>query len=190
MCWPWDKNRCEPIIKYDGINLTISGLQGPNPAEFKVGNFQIKREILQSAIDIAQMYDLFAYRNCQRIEQFPEDSPERAKFILETHKSDERLLEFLAMLRIAITRPSEKIEQSLADWVAFTFTKSIREEAPIIPERVRAGELVRESPPAEEYNNLRRDVTKAKISSQYLKDALENPNFDINKVYALSTKEE
>jgi hypothetical protein len=177
------------VIKYDGINIRFSGAEGPNPIEFKVGDFQIKREIIQAAIDIAQMYDLYAYRNCQRIEQFPEDSPERAKFILETHKSDERLLEFLAMLRIAIARPSEKIEQSLADWVAFTFTKRIREEAPIIPEKVRAGELVRESPPIEEYNNLKRNVTKAKMSSPYLKEALESPTFDINKVYALGVKE-
>ena len=180
---PWSQNKCQPVIKYDGINIHFSGVEGQNPIDFKVGDFQIKRDILQAAIDIAQMYDLFAYRNCQRIEQFPEDSPERAKFILETHRSDERLLEFLAMLRIAITRPSEKIEQSLADWVAFTFTKRIREEAPIIPDKVRGGELVRESPPIEGYNNLKRDVTKAKISSSYLKDALENPTFDINKIY-------
>lgn len=190
MRWPWGKNRCEPIIKYDGINLTLSGVEGPSPVEFKIGNFQIKKDILQAAIDIAQMYDLFAYRNCERIEKFPESSPERAKFILETHRSDERLLEFLAMLRIAIARPSEEIEKALADWVAFTFTKRLREEAPIITEKVRAGELVRESPPVEEYNNLKRDVTKAKLSSPYLRNALENPAFDINEVYILSTTEE
>lgn len=189
MRWPWDKNRCQPVIKYDGINLTISGLEGPIPVEFKVGNFQIKRDILQAAIDIAQMYDLFAYRNCQRIEQFPESSPERAKFILETHRTDERLLEFLAMLRIAIARPSEDIEKALADWVAFTFAKRLREEAPIIPEKVRAGELVRESPPTEEYNQIKRSIAKAKMSSDYLKEALEEPTFDINKVYTLSIKE-
>jgi hypothetical protein len=38
---------------------------------------------------ITQIYDLFVYRNCERIEQFPENSPERAKFILETHRTDE-----------------------------------------------------------------------------------------------------
>ncbi|MFZ0510298.1 MAG: hypothetical protein WAM14_01720 [Candidatus Nitrosopolaris sp.] len=184
---PWGRNKCQAIIKYDGINITFSGLEVQKPIEFKVGDFQIKKDVLQAAIDIEQMYDLFAYRNCERIEQFPEDSPERAKFILETHKSDERLLEFLAMLRIA--RPSEKIEESLADWVAFTFTKRIREEAPIIPEKVRGGELVRESLPVEEFDNLRRNVTKAKISSPYLKVALQNPTFDINKVYALSAED-
>lgn len=71
-----------------------------------------------------------------------------------------------------------------------TFTKKIREEAPIIPEKVRAGELVRESPPPEEYNQIKRNVTKAKMSSAYLKDALENPEFDINKVYILNSKNE
>lgn len=185
MHWPWDKSRCQPIIKYDGTSLILSGLEGPNPVEFKVGNFQIKKDILQAAIDIVQMYDLFAYRNSERIEQFPENSPERARFILETHRSDERLLEFLSILRIAIARPSEDIEKALADWVAFTFTKRLRDEAPIIPEKVRAGEVIRESPPIEEYNNIKRDITKAKMSSNYFKEALENPTFDMNKVYSL-----
>jgi|SRR6476620_2061519 len=108
MRFPWEKNRCQSIIKYDGLKISFSGLEGPKPVEFKIGDFQIKKDILQAAIDIAQIYDLFAYRNCERIEQFPEASPERARFILETHKSDERLLEFLVMLRIAIARPSEK----------------------------------------------------------------------------------
>jgi hypothetical protein len=58
-------------MKYDGVNLILSGLEGPNSIKSKVGNFQIKKDSLQAAIDIAQMYDLFTYRNCERIEQFP-----------------------------------------------------------------------------------------------------------------------
>ena len=90
------------------------------------------------------------------------------------------------MIRVALARPSEKIEQAL-DWIAFTFTKKIKKkEAPIIPEKVRAGGQLRESPPIEELNQVKRSVTKAKMSSEYLKEALEEPKFDINKVYALS----
>ena len=108
--------------------------------------FKLKKTFYRRAADIAQMYDLFAYRNCQRIQELPKDSPERANFILEIHRNEERLLEFLAMLKIGIARPSEQIEKALADWVAFTFAKRIREEAPIIPERVRAGAIVMRSP--------------------------------------------
>jgi hypothetical protein len=143
---------------------------------------------LQAACDIAQMYDLFAYRNCQRMQEFPRDSPERTKFILEITKNDERMLEFLAILRVAIARPSEQIEKALADWIAFTFTKRMREEAPIIPQTVRAGVQVRESPPIKEMNQIKRSVTKAKMSSIYLKGALGKPDFDINKVYVLTVK--
>lgn len=180
----WSRDKCKHLITYDATNLSISGLQGPNQINFKIASFQIKKDVLQAAIDIAQMYDMFQYSNCQRIQQFSEDSTERDRFILEIHRNEERLLEFLAMLRVALARPSEKIEQALADWIAFTFTKKIINEAPIITDTVRAGGLVREHPPIEEYNNLKRNVTKAKISSPYLKDALENPSFDINKVFA------
>ncbi len=59
------------------------------------------------------------------------------------------------MLRIAITRPSEQIEKLLADWVAFTYTKRITQDVPLVPEKVRGGELVREAPPINEYNSLK-----------------------------------
>jgi hypothetical protein len=179
----WSKDKCKHVISYDGTNISLSGIEGPDEIKFKIASFQIKKEVLQPAIDIAQMYDLFQYSNCQKIQQFPKDSPERTQFILEAHKNEERLLEFLSMLRVALARPSEQLEKALANWIAFTFTKNLREEAPIIPEKVRAGELVRESPPLEEYNNLKRNIAKAKISSPYLKEALENPHFDINEVY-------
>jgi hypothetical protein len=53
---------------------------------------------------------------------------------------------------------------------------------------VRIGELVRESPPIEEHNSIKRNIAKAKISSPFLEDALENPKFDINTVYVLISK--
>jgi hypothetical protein len=186
MPWPWDK--CKHIIHYDGRNISFSGLEGPEVVSFKISDLQIKKDVLQAACDIAQMYDLFAYRNCRRIQEFPKDTLERSKFILDVTKNEERIIEFLAMLRVAIARSSEEIEKALADWIAFTFTKRLREEAPIIPEKVRAGKIVRESPPIEEYNGIKRNVAKAKMSFPYLRDALENPHFDINKVYAISNK--
>jgi hypothetical protein len=189
MPWPW--NKCKNIISYDATSLSFSGLQAPDQIlDFKLGAFQIKKELLQTATDIAQMYDMFQFSNCQKIQQLSKDSPIRDQFILEAHRNEERLLEFLTMLRIAQTRPSEEIEKALADWIAFTFVKKLREEAPIIPEKVRAGEIVRESPPIEEYNQIKRSITKAKMTSDYLKEALEEPKFDINKVYTLSIKEE
>jgi hypothetical protein len=106
-------------------------------------------------------------------------------FILEVQKSESRLVELLSMLKLAAAHPSETIEQAIADWIAFTYTKKIREEAPVITERVKAGELVRESPPVEEFNSVKRIIAKAKMSSPYLISALENPSFDINKIYAL-----
>jgi hypothetical protein len=93
------------------------------------------------------------------------------------------------MLRVAAARPSEEIEKALADWIAFTFSKRIREEAPIITEKVRSGESVRESPPIEEYNIIKRDIAKARMSFPYLRTALEDPHFDMNKVHALTKKE-
>lgn len=85
------------------------------------------------------------------------------------------------MPRIALAHPSEKIEQALADWVAYIFAKKLRDEAPIVPKKVRAGDIVREPPPVEEYNNIKRSVTRAKLSIPYMKEALENPNFDIKR---------
>src|SRR5919197_3590759 len=43
-----------------------------------------------------------------------------------------------------------------------------REETPIIPEKVRAGDQVRRSPPVEEFSSLKRNIAKVKMSSPYL----------------------
>ncbi len=177
---------CKIIVNYDATGFSFSGLEGPNEIKFKIASFQIKKDSLQAAIDIAQVYDLFRYSNCQKSKQFQDGSPEKTMFLLEAHRSEERLLEFLSIIRVALARPSEKIEQALEDWIAFTFTKKIRDEAPIIPEKVRAGVQVRENPPIEEFNQLKRSITKAKMVSPYLKNALENPHFDINEVFELS----
>ena len=184
MPWPWDK--CKHIINYDSTNISFKGLQAPDQIlDFKIGSFQIKKDLLQTATDIAQMYDMFQFSNCQKIQQLSKDSLLREQFILEAHRNEERLLEFSTMLKIAQIRPSEEIEKALGDWIALNFAKRIREEAPIIPEKVRGGELVRESPPIEEFNQIKRNIAKAKLSFPYLKEALQNPHFDINKVYAL-----
>jgi hypothetical protein len=185
MPWPW--NSCKNLVKYDGNNISFSGLEGPDEVKFKIAKFQIKKEVLQAACDIAQMYDLFAYRNCERIQQFPKDSVDRSKFILEVTKNEERLLEFIAILKIAIARPSPEIEKALSDWIAFTFTKRLKEEAPIVPEKVRGGIITRESPPIEKYNEIKRSITKAKASSPHMKNALQDPKFDMNDLYVLTT---
>jgi hypothetical protein len=182
--YPW--STCKRAFNYNATNISFSGLQTPDQLiNFKIGSFQVKRDLLQAACEIAQIYDLFQYSNCQRIQQFSKDSKQRDTFILEIQKNESRLVELLSMLKLAAAHPSEKIEEAIADWIAYTYTKKIREEAPIIPEKVRAGELVRESPPPEEFNSVKRSIAKAKMSSSYLVSALENPNFDLNKVYAL-----
>jgi hypothetical protein len=105
--WPWDK--CKLIISYDATNLSFSGLQAPDQiVDFKIGSFQIKKDLLQAGCDIAQMYDMFQFSNCQKIQQLSKHSPIRDQFILEAHRNEERLLEFLTVLRIAQTRKLKK----------------------------------------------------------------------------------
>jgi hypothetical protein len=182
--YPW--NACKRAFNYDATNISFSGLQGPDQIiNFKIGSFQVKKDLLQAACEIAQIYDLFQYSNCQRIQQFSKDSVQRDTFILEIQKNESRLVELLSMLKLAAAHPSDKIEEAIADWIAFTYAKKIREEAPIITEKVRAGDIVRESPPPEEFNGVKRSIAKAKLSSPYLISALENPHFDMNKVYSL-----
>src|SRR6476659_7146731 len=132
---------CQKIIKYDGKNITISGLNGVNEAiDFNIGEIKIKNELLQTACDIAQIYDLYRYSNCQKIKLFSKNSPQRDKFILEVHKNEQRLIEFLILIRLASSKPAKEIEKAIAEWISFIYSKRIREESPIITEDVRSGE--------------------------------------------------
>ena len=119
---PW--NRCKPIINYDGTSIKFSGLESDEIINFRIGDFKINKELLQAATDIAKIYDLFRVSNCKRIKEFSKDSAMRDHFILEAMKSNERLLEFLTMLRLTSTHPSEKIEKALADSDRFYLNKN------------------------------------------------------------------
>src|SRR5690348_18220713 len=72
---------CKHVIRFDATNISFSGLEGPDIIKFRLASFQIKRDSLQAAIDIAQVYDLFQYSNCLKAKQFPEGTPEKTMFI-------------------------------------------------------------------------------------------------------------
>jgi hypothetical protein len=179
-------NNYKPIIEYDATDIYFLGF-GNTEIKFKIASFQINKHVLQAACDIAHIYDLYRYSNYRKAEQFQEGSSEKSMFILEAKKNEDRLLELLSILRVAVAKPSKKIEKVLSNWIAFT-SRKLMEEAPIILAQVRAGPQTRESPPSEEYNQVNRSITKAKFSFHYLKDALQEPKFDINEVRAISTE--
>jgi hypothetical protein len=182
MPWPW--NKCKPIISYDSTTISFSGLETDEIIRFKIGELKINKELLQAATDTVKVYDIYRIANCHKLSLFSKNSPIRDSFILETMKSEQRLLELLLILRLASVRTSRQIEKSLADWIAFT-SRSIGGDGPIIPHKVKGGEIVREAPPIEEYNNLKRSIAKARNSSEFLRAALESPRFNIESIYAM-----
>lgn len=181
--WPWS-DKCEHVVNYDGAVISFSGLEGPAPFNVKLGEVKANREILQTATEIAQLYDLYQYSNCQQAKMLPENSPDRTQFILEAQRNGQKLLELLAILKLLAARPSDKIESALADWVAYSFTR-IEKESPLLPPgtTTRAGGATRTPPPVRELNQIRRSIAKAKEQSLYLKEALRKPEFNIEKVY-------
>ena len=119
MLWPRDSYK--HVIIYDGTDISWTGIEGPEDVKFKVSSLQIRKDMLQAAVDIVQMYDIFQYSNCQKSQKFPKGSAKRTKFLLGAH--EERLLEFLALSRVAMARPSDKIEQALAYWILILYNK-------------------------------------------------------------------
>jgi hypothetical protein len=69
MIWLW--NNCKPVINYDGINLSFSGLETEETIHFKLAEFKINKEIIQAATDIAKIYDLFRVANCTKANPLP-----------------------------------------------------------------------------------------------------------------------
>jgi hypothetical protein len=181
--WPWS-DKCEHVINYDGVSISFSGLEGPSAFNVRLGEVKANREVLQTATEIAQLYDLYQYSNCQQARMLPEDSPVRTQFILEAQKNGQRLLELLSILKLLAVRPSDKMESALADWVAYSFTR-VERESPLYPPgtTTRAGGATRTPPPVRELNKIKRSIAKAKEQSPYLKEALRKPEFDTDKIY-------
>jgi hypothetical protein len=180
MPWPFG-NKCHHLINYDGVSLSFSGLEGPGSFDVKLSSLKVNREVLQVASEIAQLYDMYQFSNCQQCNMLPENSPERTQFLLESQRNGARLLELLSILKIVAARPSETLERALADWVAHTYSSAATGvDAPLLPPGVATRGATRSSPPAKEINQIKRSLAKAKTQFPYLGQALKNPKFDMD----------
>lgn len=110
----WSRDSCKHVIIYDGTDISWTGIEGPEDVKFKVSLLQIMKYMLQAAVDIAQMYDIFQYSSCQK----------SLRVLLRELNFCSKLIE----MRLLKRRPSDKIEQALADWILIFVQRKNRQE--------------------------------------------------------------
>jgi hypothetical protein len=111
---------CKQMVKYDGRSLDLTGLELPlgSPLNFELGNLNTKREMVQTAAEIAQLLDAAQFANCSQIAMV-EDDKERVKLINQAIHSQEQLVKFSLVMKLISTNPaSESIQNALATWIA------------------------------------------------------------------------
>jgi hypothetical protein len=110
---------CKRLVKYDGTTFDLSGLVGPGEFKLTLGQLGLKHELLQAATDIVQLYDAMQYTNCTRIQQIPENSPERIKLIHESMEMERQLITFALLTKVLEAQPqNEIVQKGLIDWMA------------------------------------------------------------------------
>ncbi len=116
---PWFGGPCRELVKYTGGSLTLSGLAGPDSFDLALGSLNLKREVVQAAVELVQLLDTLQYSNCVKIEQLPRDSPERVRIINDAMDSERHLIEFTLLSQLLLKAPSsERLQQAFADWLA------------------------------------------------------------------------
>lgn len=97
----------------------MSGLGGPDAFNLAIGSLNLKREVVQAAVELVQLLDTLQYSNCVKIEQLPRDSPERVGIINEAMESERHLIQFTLLSQLLLKAPnSERLQQAFADWLA------------------------------------------------------------------------
>jgi hypothetical protein len=111
---------CKQMVKYDGRSLDLTGLELPlgGALNFELANLKTKREMVQTAAEIAQLLDAAQFANCSQIAMV-EDDKERVKLINQAILSQEQLVKFSLVMKLISTNPaSESIQNALATWIA------------------------------------------------------------------------
>jgi hypothetical protein len=111
---------CKQMVKYDGTSIDLTGLEIPmgGPLNFELANLKVKRELVQTAAEIAQLLDAAQFANCTQIGMIRDDK-ERIKLINQAIQSQEQLVKFSLVMKLVSTNPtSEAIQNALATWIA------------------------------------------------------------------------
>jgi hypothetical protein len=111
---------CKQMVRYDGRSLDLTGLELPlgGPLNFQLANLKTKREMVQTAAEIAQLLDAAQFANCNQIAMVRDDK-ERVKLINQAIRSQEDLVKFSLVMKLISTNPaSESIQNALATWIA------------------------------------------------------------------------
>lgn len=168
---------CKNLVHFDGRSLTLSGLIGPEALNLSLASLGVKREVVQVATELAQTFDELQFSNCQKIEQVPQNSPERIKLIYQAIESEKELLRLALLTKaLAISPNSERIQQAIVDWVA----SSARSADELAPKPASPG-LTRGGPPPP--TKLQVALEKATDAEPRLRAAMRRgTTFDLSEV--------
>lgn len=98
------------------MSVEFSGLDA-QAVLFKLGQLKAKKEVLQTASEVAQLFDMFQYSNCLKLQNI-KDAQQQAQFAREIQKSEEKLMRYLVTMRSGQSETPEQFEADLARWTA------------------------------------------------------------------------
>jgi len=112
MRWPWSKEKeCEHLVKYQGTNLEIAGVNFPNI--FSLGNLKVKSDVLNAADRGLKYLDLMHFNNCKTLKLAPDKESEK-KYFGDMAKQQEKINDYSMAIAAYETNPdSQKLEEAL-----------------------------------------------------------------------------
>ena len=133
------RSKCKTYFKATETEISFSGLDGPHVLKFKIASLQIKREVVQAATDIAQIYDQYQFSNCLKRQELPKGSPKRFALIMASDENERKLLDFLLILKLARSKLTKINEEAIANWIASNAPKEIKEKTQDVIADARSG---------------------------------------------------
>jgi hypothetical protein len=162
---------CKQLIKYQGFELRIATLKGEIAFPIEVNGVKVKKELLQTAGEIAQILDWAQFTACQRIQilrSLKDVRPDVVVDLILRQQEDAEMLARLAIIAVARFSQSKRFEELLADWIAEAYIR-------IRPSTPKTRWLLRESHPSYSERKLKLLMRRAAEAFPYLSERLANP---------------
>jgi hypothetical protein len=161
---------CKHLVNFDKTTLGISGFTGPDILNVKVADIKVDRQVLQTATEITQLYDVMQYSDCIKIDALPKDSPDRVKLTYQVIQNEQQVVQLALLIKLLAAQPSsEKLQQAIAEWIAAQSSRL--NQLPTLP---TTRSLHPESGGVN-VETVRSSIRKAAATEPRLKKALEAP---------------
>jgi hypothetical protein len=125
--WPWQRGKmeCAHLIKYNGINLEISGLAFQ---PLQLGKLAVEQKLLQTVSHALMLLDASQYHFCQAVRNAPDEESRRSYYHLMMQDKVRAQDIWMSLAALTINPESKQVEEALIKMILESHSRALQVE--------------------------------------------------------------